>query len=207
LPTEQLNLPPADILMLAANGLTTVRSNIHGRLVNIGGTLHVELYKTDKFLPIRALVAEPVTTAGKEFKGVFKSTVPATDDFPARTIFITPGRAPGSRGLRSLVTPNEGPKSIANTGNQTQPVQLPVVTTYPDFSGIDNSVIVVPPLDSGYQPIYIMFASPRDLPGTVTGQGQKVGNNWLADAATENGAPIPAQVADKLRDKRFNSFD
>ncbi|MGW8594794.1 colicin, partial [Providencia rettgeri] len=35
----------------------------------------------------------------------------------------------------------------------------------------------------------------------------KVGDKWLNDASKENGAPIPEQVANKLRGKKFNSFD
>lgn len=47
----------------------------------------------------------------------------------------------------------------------------------------------------------------RKKPGTATGKGKKVGDKWLNDASKENGAPIPEQVANKLRGKKFNSFD
>ncbi|WBM59454.1 hypothetical protein M5X66_10580 [Providencia sp. PROV188] len=47
----------------------------------------------------------------------------------------------------------------------------------------------------------------RKKPGTATGKGKKVGDKWLNDAGKENGAPIPEQVANKLRGKKFNSFD
>ncbi|WP_413734794.1 S-type pyocin domain-containing protein [Sodalis sp. RH21] len=188
-----LDLTSADIFGLYAQGEALARSNTRGRLANINGAMHVELYKTEMPTEIRLLEGIPVG------KGVFKCTVPTTDDYPARTILVTPDRVPGAEGLGGLATPSSGPKAIADTGNQSQPVQLPTVTTYPDLSETDfNDLIVVPPLDGGYKPVYV--------PGTVTGQGQKVGANWLADAATEQGAPIPEQIADKLRDKRFNSF-
>ncbi|WP_272581398.1 colicin-like bacteriocin tRNase domain-containing protein [Providencia sp. PROV266] len=47
----------------------------------------------------------------------------------------------------------------------------------------------------------------RKKPGTATGKGKKVGDKWLHDAGKENGSPIPEQVANKLRGKKFNSFD
>lgn len=47
----------------------------------------------------------------------------------------------------------------------------------------------------------------RKKPGTATGKGKKVGDKWLNDAGKENGSPIPEQVANKLRGKKFNNFD
>ncbi|EPJ8533469.1 hypothetical protein PWM41_000214 [Providencia rettgeri] len=47
----------------------------------------------------------------------------------------------------------------------------------------------------------------RKKPGTATGKGKKVSDKWLNDASKENSAPIPEQVANKLRGKKFNSFD
>lgn len=47
----------------------------------------------------------------------------------------------------------------------------------------------------------------RKKPGTATGKGKKVGDKWLNEAGKENGSPIPEQVANKLRGKKFNSFD
>ncbi|WP_235589190.1 hypothetical protein [Type-D symbiont of Plautia stali] len=59
---------------------------------------------------------------------------------------------------------------------------------------------------AGVQPVYVMFMSPRDLPGTVSGEGQDVGEGWLNAAASGDGAPIPKQIADKLHGKDFSSF-
>lgn len=126
---------------------------------------------------------------------------------PGRTIYVTPEKAPGAQGLGALVTPSEAPKSIANTGNQAPPVTLPTVLPFPSADEFDfNDLIVVPPSDSGYRPLYVMLQGPRDLPGVVAGRGQEVGDDWLRDAATEQGAPIPAQIADKLRDREYSSF-
>jgi len=47
----------------------------------------------------------------------------------------------------------------------------------------------------------------RKKPGTATGKGKKVGDKWLNDAGKDNGVPIPEQVANKLRGKKFNNFD
>ncbi|WGM04076.1 colicin-like bacteriocin tRNase domain-containing protein [Arsenophonus nasoniae] len=47
----------------------------------------------------------------------------------------------------------------------------------------------------------------RNQPGIVSGSGKKVGDKWLEEAGKELGAPIPSQIADKLRGKKFNSFD
>ncbi|MDC9582576.1 colicin-like bacteriocin tRNase domain-containing protein [Xenorhabdus sp. PR6a] len=49
--------------------------------------------------------------------------------------------------------------------------------------------------------------SARNEPGTVTGNGEDVGDNWLNDVSNELGSPIPKSVADKLRGKKFSSFD
>ncbi len=53
----------------------------------------------------------------------------------------------------------------------------------------------------------MVFKSPRDLPGVVTGSGQKVEGSWLSGAGEELGAPIPSQIADKLRGREFANFD
>ncbi len=46
--------------------------------------------------------------------------------------------------------------------------------------------------------------SPRYKPGIVTGSGTKIEGTWLS-GITE--APVPAQVADLLRGRRFRTFD
>jgi hypothetical protein len=63
--------------------------------------------------------------------------------------------------------------------------------------------ILVHPLGT-FDPIYVYL---RNLPGQVTGKGQKVTGTWLADANQGNDSPIPSQIADKLRGRTFSNFD
>ncbi|CNI17607.1 colicin/pyocin immunity family protein [Yersinia aldovae] len=55
--------------------------------------------------------------------------------------------------------------------------------------------------------MYVYFKSPRDQPGEVTGQGEWIFGIWLAESGRGQGAAIPAQIADKLRGRKFSSFD
>ncbi|HGJ5874978.1 MAG TPA: HNH endonuclease signature motif containing protein [Arsenophonus apicola] len=65
----------------------------------------------------------------------------------------------------------------------------------------------MPPRGNGEQPLHVKFNNPRYLPGGVTGNGKEITGNWLDRAGEELGAPIPSQIADKLRGKEFASFD
>lgn len=47
----------------------------------------------------------------------------------------------------------------------------------------------------------------RKEPGVAKGEGKKVTEKWLEDASKETGAPIPEEVAAKLKGKTFSSFD
>lgn len=47
----------------------------------------------------------------------------------------------------------------------------------------------------------------RNQPGTATGKGLPVDDKWLEGASKEAGAPVPDRIADKLRGKKFKSFD
>ena len=49
--------------------------------------------------------------------------------------------------------------------------------------------------------------SVRNQPGVVTGLGEDVTGAWLANAGKELGAPVPSQIANKLRGKSFSNFD
>ncbi|WP_277760624.1 S-type pyocin domain-containing protein [Pseudomonas sp. A34-9] len=66
--------------------------------------------------------------------------------------------------------------------------------------------ITVFPVESGIPPIFTMFRDRRQDPGFASGIGQPVSGNWLGAAATPQGAPIPMQIADKLRGREFSSF-
>jgi len=66
------------------------------------------------------------------------------------------------------------------------------------------------PADTGIPPIYIVYSSPRDLPGTVSGSGRKMdisSSYWLSDAGKELGCEIPSRIADKLEGQEFKNFD
>ncbi|MDS1309092.1 pyocin, partial [Marinobacter sp. F60267] len=47
----------------------------------------------------------------------------------------------------------------------------------------------------------------RDERGVVTGNGEDITGIWLESASRDLGAPIPAQIADRLRGREFASFD
>jgi len=113
----------------------------------------------------------------------------------------------------------------------------PVVSTeYPADSGIDPySILVTPiqedgqehsppgyqqpfedqvelivsfPADSGIEPLYLVFRkTARDERGVVSGNGEEVTGIWLESASRDLGAPIPAQIADRLRGREFSRFD
>ena len=63
--------------------------------------------------------------------------------------------------------------------------------------------ITVFPAESGIPPIFTMFRDRRNEPGVASGSGQSVSGNWFGAASTLGGAPIPKQIADKLRGRDF----
>ncbi|PSV36109.1 hypothetical protein C9J44_10795 [Photobacterium sp. GB-27] len=68
--------------------------------------------------------------------------------------------------------------------------------------------ILVFPEGSGIEPLYLVFKiTARNEPGVVTGKGEDITGIWLEKAGQELGAPIPSQIADKLRGREFSSFD
>jgi pyocin large subunit-like protein len=112
---------------------------------------------------------------------------------------------------------HSGVNGPSNTGNQT-PLKLPetilvnplpvgtqstsTTTPAPDEKNFADYILILPVSD--IPPIYIYI---RNNPGQVTGKGQKVTGTWLADAGQGNGAPIPSQIADKLRGRTFSNFN
>ncbi|MDR9750061.1 S-type pyocin domain-containing protein [Pseudomonas sp. SZMC_28357] len=66
--------------------------------------------------------------------------------------------------------------------------------------------ITVFPADSGIPPIYTMFRDRRNEPGVASGSGEAVSGNWLGAALSQEGSPIPTDIADKLRGKQYSSF-
>ena len=81
------------------------------------------------------------------------------------------------------------------------------VTPAPEEKDWRDAILVFPE-SSGIAPLYVVYKeSPRDKPGVVTGKGEDIFGIWLADAGKDFGAPIPSQIADKLRGREFSSFD
>lgn len=74
-----------------------------------------------------------------------------------------------------------------------------------DLDTLEDYILVFP-ADSGLPPLYIAFKSPRYLPGTVTGQGGQLRQDWEAHASTQLGAEIPQEIAEELRGRTFSQF-
>ena len=126
-----------------------------------------------------------------------------TDDIPSRTVVWTPAvESSGS----STVLPPTSPSDNKLVGPTLEPLEgrLDVYPDLPDV-GFDDYVIIFP-IDSGLAPLYVMFKSRRNLPGVVTGKGKLIDGTLLVEGARE-GVPIPAQIASKLRGKKFSSWN
>ncbi|KHS78603.1 type VI secretion system PAAR protein [Pectobacterium brasiliense] len=134
--------------------------------------------------------------------------------------------APGLDGPTITWTPEkpDGSKPVTDTGSPVNPISQPTILIYPipeneietttlPFPAIDehdfNDWILVFPDGSEIKPLYVYLQSARDKPGTVTGKGEVLSDEgkWLESASSGLGAPVPAQVADKLIEKKFERFD
>ncbi|MHA3734868.1 S-type pyocin domain-containing protein [Pseudomonas sp. Eth.TT006] len=129
------------------------------------------------------------SVANADSKGPIVTWTPLTDPLPASTGFpvfdtglpIYPG---------ADITPSSG---------RIDP--FPELDLY-GFGGY----ITIFPSESGIPPIFTVFRDRRQDPGVASGTGQAVSGHWLGAASTPAGAPIPAQIADKLRGRRFSNF-
>ena len=204
MPGDAFGLPDTAALNKAADQKTSVSMPVRGRLVmNDSGILDVQLVKTNTAGAVK--VARAVLD--KE-TGYWGYTLPAVADVPAQTIFVSPADALGANGPLTLSGPVPLPERILHTGDQISAPQATdkTVTPVADDLDFDDIILVFPP-ESGLKPLYVMYRSPRNMPGTVSGKGQNVGNNWMGGGSTGDGAPVPSQIADKLRGKTFGSFD
>ncbi|WP_434677497.1 S-type pyocin domain-containing protein [Pseudomonas sp. R1-18] len=126
----------------------------------------------------------------------------STPDTPERTLIWTPIVQPGDS---STATPVENPPAPVYEGATLVPVEGRI-DTYPDLADVEiDDYIFVFPADSGLPPLYVVFKSPRNMPGVVSGDGQDVSAGWLGLTEGE-GAPIPKQIADQMRGRKFSSF-
>lgn len=120
------------------------------------------------------------------------------------------------QGVELIWTPVADPNELGIPALEGSP-QLPNVWVYPPTEQADKALVnpVHPP---DYQDAIIWFPatdipaiyvvlSVRNEPGVATGQGQDVTGIWLAGAGKELGAPVPTQIADRLRGREFSRFD
>ena len=204
MPGDAFSLPDTATLDAAADGKTGVSMPVRGRMVlRDDGTLETQLVRTTVAgnVPVVRGVLDPAT-------GYWSYALPAMAGVPGQTILVSPSDAPGINGPLGLAGPVPLPEFIVHTGGEDSAPQGVTVTTTPVTEDLDfNDLILIFPSDSGLKPLYIMLRNPRNIPGTASGNGQQTGDNWLGSAGTGDGAPIPSQIADKLRGREFGSFD
>ncbi|GLR08028.1 hypothetical protein COO59_07120 [Mixta theicola] len=148
-------------------------------------------------VPVLRPVRDPVT-------GLDRITLPATADAPELTILINP-TAPSNTGNHQPV-----PVTPVHTGTEVKPVENPVIITTPAADSVVWRDFIYWRPDAagtGVEPVYVVVSSPRNMPGVVTGKGEAVGDKWLHKAGEGTGAPVPEQIANKLRGREFASFD
>ncbi|MFX2907137.1 nuclease bacteriocin klebicin B, partial [Klebsiella pneumoniae] len=204
MPGDALSLPDLATLIKAADSKTGVSMPVRGRIIVREGD-----YLESQFVRTPVAGSVPVVRAALDkATGYWGYTLPAIQDVPGQTILVSPSDAPGVNGPLGLAGPVPLPETIIHTGGQTTVPQGGTVTVSPAEDDIDfNDLILVFPPESGLKPLYVMYRSPRNMPGTASGKGQNVGNNWMGGTSTGDGAPVPSQIADKLRGKAFGSFD
>jgi len=119
------------------------------------------------------------------------------------SLIWTPVVNPGNS---STAFPDVRPDTSPYSGTASSPVSS-AVEDYPTYDIEEISdLILVFPSGSGLEPVYVMLKSPRYLPGVVSGMGGTADPNWESAASIGQGSPIPSEVADALRDKRYSEF-
>ncbi|MFZ5957380.1 S-type pyocin domain-containing protein [Pseudomonas knackmussii] len=124
------------------------------------------------------------------------------------TILWTPNKGEGP--IPPLIYPEHRGKQLDNIlVHPIAPDTDSQIEIYPGSEDITtDDFILTFPANSGMRAMYVVYAvSPRDEPGVVTGEGVEISGIWLADAGVGQGAPIPSQVANKLRGKSYRRFD
>ncbi|MCV4341889.1 S-type pyocin domain-containing protein [Pseudomonas capsici] len=127
----------------------------------------------------------------------------STPDIPSKTMIWTPIADPGNS---STVLPVDTPQVSVYSGVTLMPV-TGRMDTYPELDDVEiDDYVFIFPSDSGLPALYVVFQSPRNMPGVVRGEGQTVSGSWLGPLAEGEGAPIPKQIAEQLRGKQFSDF-
>ncbi|HHM5929372.1 TPA: pyocin-S1 [Pseudomonas aeruginosa] len=200
---NKLGLPSSVNLNAVAKAGGTV--DLPMRLTNEarGNTTTLSVVSTDgvsvpKAVPVR-MAAYNATT------GLYEVTVPSTTaEAPPLILTWTPASPPGNQNPSSTTPVVPKPVPVYEGATLTPVKATP--ETYPGVITLPEDLIIGFPADSGIKPIYVMFRDPRDVPGAATGKGQPVSGNWLGAASQGEGAPIPSQIADKLRGKTFKNW-
>ncbi|MBW3507011.1 S-type pyocin domain-containing protein [Pseudomonas sp. NKUCC02_KPG] len=121
-------------------------------------------------------------------------------------------------GIEIIWTPAADPNAVLGIPALKGVTLKPAVWVYPPGEKADQ-ILINPEYPPDYQDAIIWFPSQpqiapiylslsvRHVPGVVTGSGQDVSGIWLAGADTGPGAPIPTCIADRLRGRKFSSFD
>lgn len=199
----KLGLPPSVNLNAVAKASGTV--DLPMRLTNEarGNTTTLSVVSTDgvsvpKAVPVRMAAYNTAT-------GLYEVTVPSTvAEAPPLILTWTPASPPGNQNPSSTTPVVPKPVPVYEGATLTPVKASP--ETYPGVITLPEDLIIGFPADSGIKPIYVMFRDPRDVPGAATGKGQPVSGNWLGAASQDEGAPIPSQIADKLRGKTFKNW-
>lgn len=200
---NKLGLPSSVNLNAVAKAGGTV--DLPMRLTNEarGSTTTLSVVSTDgvsvpKAVPVRMAAYNTAT-------GLYEVTVPSTvAEAPPLILTWTPASPPGNQNPSSTTPVVPKPVPVYEGATLTPVKATP--ETYPGVITLPEDLIIGFPADSGIKPIYVMFRDPRDVPGAATGKGQPVSGNWLGAASQGEGAPIPSQIADKLRGKTFKNW-
>lgn len=168
-------LIPGDVLSLpdgtsgsGSRQRTGVAMQVYGRLfVRDNGVLETQLVRS----PVVGNVPVVRAVPDKE-TGYSQYTLPSMPGVPAQTILVSPADAPGVNGPLGLSGPVPLPEEIVHTGGQNVVSQGITTTTLPREEEDTYGFILIFPADSGLKPLYVMYRSPRNMPGTVEGNGK-----------------------------------
>lgn len=128
-------------------------------------------------------------------------------DNPQRILTWTPVSAPGSEQGSSTSLPPVPPGTVVYTGSKPNPVRTES-ESYPALDLLDQERLIITfPIDSGLPPILVVFKSPRFEPGIASGTGQQITGRWLGEATQEEGAAIPAHIAELLKGREYRNFN
>lgn len=123
------------------------------------------------------------------------------EDQPA--LIWTPVAHPANSSTYLPATPPEQP---GIPGLPAHPASAEL-ETYPEAERefLDDYILIFPE-DSGWEEQYVMFKSPRYLPGKVSGEGKSFPSNWQDLAMSDRGVPISDKVAEILAGRQYAEF-